>query len=144
MTLGKCCHPRWDWSCLELNLKTEYIIYLLIICAPFYLCSYQGRDTYNEFLVIFSIPQPNSSAFFLFSPSHFNESVSFISYKCLHILSIFLLLLKSSFLCLSSQTRKDKGRSNFQTEYVMHFVWYLLANHTALVTKSIQCFFQFS
>lgn len=144
MTFGKYCHPKWDWSCLELNFKTEYIIYFLIICAHFYLCSYQGRDTYNEFLITFSIPQANSSALFLFFLSHFNESVSFISYKCLHILSIFLLLPKSSFLCLSSQTRKDKGRSDFQMENVMHLVWCLLANRAALVTKSIQCFFQFS
>ena len=144
MTFEKCFHPKWDWSWLELNLKTEYIIHFLIICAHFHSCSYPGRDTYTEFLVTISIPQANSSAFFLFCPSHFNENVSFIPYKCPHILSIFLLLPKSSFLCLSSLTRKDKGRSDFQTENVMHLVWCLLANHTALVTKSMQCFFPFS
>lgn len=43
--------------------------FLFTTCTHFYLCSSQGRATYNEFNLTFSRPQTNSFALLLFPPS---------------------------------------------------------------------------
>lgn len=125
MTNGKLFLPRWDWCCLKLNIKTEYKVCFLIIWSHLYLSSCQGRATYDEHILTFSLPHANRFAYFLFPPFQFclrshlfsmNASIVFpfsIEYK---ILRFSVLAAKPS----KIKRRNDSQKENNDRSYLVH------------------------
>lgn len=79
VTVGKHCPTRWDWCWLELNFKSQYILCFLIKCTKFYLCSCQGKATYDEFILTFSISHAKGFGIFLMSSFSIMTKVLFFS-----------------------------------------------------------------